>query len=347
MPKRRAADAEKRRAAEKDSEIAEAKAVADAEKTRADALNARQSLHAHLYQLYAHCFQTLRIRQKGPETTAAGSTSVLGRTCPRMLLPWIDFPELHQQKFTDLSNAFGDELLLPPFSDACALQRVAQRWLHGSENESSRFCSMIIEIPVATIASTWRQIVSEEAEEVEFCPNTAYIDEFCEQLQECQMKRSGDENSVDEFLDIFSIRADIPEPVTVVSAFASRGCRPSLDISNAGRNLKRPATSPPDPDGTRPIKAQSPERSIKPDGTFVRIANKSPKVKNLLVIEHKPAHVFTPDLLRSALKNIVDSRSRIFTESTDPGASPPASEKTENMKKTKSTHLAPNWWQRL
>ncbi|KAL2884612.1 hypothetical protein HOO65_100016 [Ceratocystis lukuohia] len=165
---------------EKDSELAAANARADVEKTRADTLNARQSLHAHIYHLYAHCFQTLRIRQKGPETTAVGSTSVPGRTCPRKLLPWNDFPGLHQQKFTDLSNAFGDQLLLPPFSDACALQRTAQEWSHDSENESSRFCSMLIELHVAKIASTWRQIVSEEAEEVEFCPNTAYITEYCE-----------------------------------------------------------------------------------------------------------------------------------------------------------------------
>ncbi|KAL2885209.1 phosphotransferase-like protein [Ceratocystis lukuohia] len=316
------ADAEKTRADAK-------KALADAEKTRAHDLNARQSLHAHIYHLYAHCFQTLRIRQKGPETTAPGSTSVLGRTCPMKLLPWNDFPELHQKKFTDLSNAFGDELLLPPLSDTYALQRTAQEWSHDSENESSRFCSMLIELHVATIASTWRQIVSEEAEEVEFCPNTAYIKESCEQLQEYKMKDSDDENSGVTCLDISSMRADISEPATVVSAFPSRGRRPSQDISNAGRNLKWPANSPPDSDGTRPIKAQSPERSIKPDGTFVKITNKPPKVKNLLVIEHKPANVFTPDLLRSAFRNIVDSGSRIFTESTDPRPSPSASGNTE------------------
>ncbi|PHH50502.1 hypothetical protein CFIMG_005536RA [Ceratocystis fimbriata CBS 114723] len=331
---------------EKDSELAAANARADAETTRADAekkradaekkradaAKAKQSLHAHIYHLYAHCFQTLRVQQKGPETTAASSTSVLGRTCPRKLLPWNDFPELHQQKFTDLSNAFGDELLLPPFSDACALQRTAQKWTHASENEYSRFCSILVEFPVATIASTWLEIISEEADEVEFRPNTAYIKGIWEQVQEYRMKGSDDENSADEFLDLSSIRADIPEPVTVVSAFASRGRRPSLDISNAGRNLKRPATSPPDPDRTQPIKMRSPERTIKPDGTFVRTVNNSPNVKNLLVIEHKPAHVFTPDLLCSVLKDIVDSGSRIFTESIDPGASSPASGKIENLK---------------
>ncbi|KAL2887652.1 hypothetical protein HOO65_050773 [Ceratocystis lukuohia] len=331
---------------EKDSKLVEAKAHADAETTRADAekkradaekkradaATAKQSLHAHIYHLYAHCFQTLRVRQKGPETTAASSTSVLGRTCPRKLLPWNEFPELHQQKFTDLSNAFGDKLLLPPLSRASAVQEMAQEVTHASEIESSLFCSLVIEFPVAKIASTWRQIVSEEVEKVEFHPNTAYIKKICEQVHEYNMQGSDDENSPDEFLDLSSIRADIPEPVTVVSAFASRGRRPSLDISNAGRNLKRPATSPPDPDRTQPIKMRSPERRINPDGTFLRRVNESPNVKNLLVIEHKPAHVFTPDLLCSALKDIVDSGSRIFTESIDPGASSPASGKIENLK---------------
>ncbi|KAL2884611.1 hypothetical protein HOO65_100015 [Ceratocystis lukuohia] len=83
------------------------------------------------------------------------------------------------------------------------------------------------------------------------------------------MKGSDNENPGLGCLDISSIRADISEPVTVVSAFPSRGRRPSQDISNAGRNLKRPANSPPDSDGTRPIKAQSPERSIKPDATIL------------------------------------------------------------------------------
>ncbi|PHH49703.1 hypothetical protein CFIMG_007663RA00001 [Ceratocystis fimbriata CBS 114723] len=62
-------------------------------------------------------------------------------------------------------------------------------------------------------------------------------------------------------------RADIPEPVTVVCASTSRGRRPSPDISHARRNRKRPGNSPPDTDGTRPIKAQSSERKVKPDGT--------------------------------------------------------------------------------
>ncbi|KAL2888496.1 hypothetical protein HOO65_040833 [Ceratocystis lukuohia] len=288
---------------EKDSKLVEAKAHADAETTRADAekkradaATAKQSLHAHIYHLYAHCFQTLRVRQKGLETTAASSTCVLGRTCPRKLLPWNEFPELHQQKFTDLSNAFGDELLLPPFSHASVVQGMAQKVSHASEIESSLFCSLVIEFPVATIASTWLEIISEEAEGVEFHPNTAYIKGIWEQVQEYRMKGSDDENLADEFLDISSIRADIPEPVTVVSAFASRGRRPSLDILNAGCNLKRPAISPPDPDRTQPIKMRSPERTIRPD-----------------VIEHKPAHVFTPDLLY-------------------PGASSPASGKIENLK---------------
>ncbi|KAL2885041.1 hypothetical protein HOO65_090336 [Ceratocystis lukuohia] len=271
---------------EKDSKLVEAKAHADAETTRADAekkradaATAKQSLHAHIYHLYAHCFQTLRVRQKGPETTAASSTCVLGRTCPRKLLPWNEFPELHQQKFTDLSNAFGDELLLPPLSHASAVQGMAQKVSHASEIESSLFCSLVIEFPVATIASTWLEIISEEAEGVEFCPNTAYIKKICEQVHEYNMQGSDDENSPDEFLDLSSIRADIPEPVTVVSK-----------------------------------------------------VNKSLNVKNLLVIKHKPAHVFTPDLLCSVLKDIVDSGSRIFTESIDPGASSPASGKIENLK---------------
>ncbi|KAL2885205.1 hypothetical protein HOO65_080155 [Ceratocystis lukuohia] len=285
---------------EKDSKLVEAKALidekdsklvaanaradaettrADAEKKRADAATAKQSLHAHIYHLYAHCFQTLRVRQKGPETTAASSTSVLGRTCPRKLLPWNEFPELHQQKFTDLSNAFGDKLLLPPLSHASAVQGMAQEVSHASEIESSLFCSLVIEFPVAKIASTWRQIVSEEVEKVEFHPNTAYIKKICEQVHEYNMQGSDDENSADEFSDLSSIRADIPEPVTVVSK-----------------------------------------------------VNKSLNVKNLLVIKHKPAHVFTPDLLCSVLKDIVDSGSRIFTESIDPGASSPASGKIENLK---------------
>ncbi|KAL2889116.1 phosphotransferase-like protein [Ceratocystis lukuohia] len=245
------ADADKKRAVEKDSLIAEANARADAEKQRAaekdnqiakqNALNAKVSLHAYIYYLYAHSFQTLRICPKGPETTAAGSTSVLGYSFP-------------------------------------------------------------------------------------------YIKGFCEQLQERKMRAPDGESSGDECVDISSIGADIPEPVTVVFASASRGRRPSLDISNTARNPKRPANSPPDSDGTRSIKAQSPERNIKPDGTCVRITNKSPTLKNLLVIEHKPAHVFTPDLLRSAFENIVDSGSRIFIESADPRASPSTSGDTEEKK---------------
>ncbi|KAL2890659.1 hypothetical protein HOO65_010017 [Ceratocystis lukuohia] len=273
------ADAEKKRANAETTRADAEKKRADAEKKRADAATAKQSLHAHIYHLYAHCFQTLRVRQKGPETTAASSTCVLGRTCPRKLLPWNEFPELHQQKFTDLSNAFGDELLLPPLSHASAVQGMAQKVSHASEIESSLFCSLVIEFPVATIASTWLEIISEEAEGVEFCPNTAYIKKICEQVHEYNMQGSDDENSPDEFLDLSSIRADIPEPVTVVSK-----------------------------------------------------VNKSLNVKNLLVIKHKPAHLFTPDLLCSVLKDIVDSGSRIFTESIDPGASSPASGKIENLK---------------
>ncbi|PHH49213.1 hypothetical protein CFIMG_007873RA00001c [Ceratocystis fimbriata CBS 114723] len=310
--------------AEVNARIDAEKARGDAAKLRADAENARESLHAHIYHLYAHCFQTLRIRQKGTETTGASTTSVLGRTCPRKLLPWNDFPELHHQKFTNLSNDFDDKLLLPRFRDTRARQWIAQDLVHGSEKESSMFCSLIIENSVARIANAWLQIVSEEMEEVKFRTNTTYINQVCEQVQECQMKGSDGGASGDGCLDISSIGADSPEPVTLVSTSASRGRRPSLDILNA-----RP---PPGADGARPIKAQSPERKIKPDGTCARMTNKSPKVKNLLVIEHKPAHVFTPNLLQSVLENIVALGSRIFIELMDLEESALMSGDTEEKK---------------
>ncbi|KAL2889115.1 protein kinase-like domain [Ceratocystis lukuohia] len=327
---KRRADAEKTRADAEKMRVSAEKTCADAEKQRAAAIDnqmaehrdmmADASLHEYIYYFYAHGFQSFRMRPEGEPNTSTGPTFIPGRNCPRKLLPWDGFPELHQQEFTNLSKAFDNRLILPGLLSPVAMQRMAEVRFGGSQ--PSTFNSLIIELPVSQIANAWRRIVSEEGEGIQFCPNKAFIKNVSSQLWECDMKLSDGEAPGDGWLDFSRIGADLPDPMTVVSVF------PSLDDKPA----KHAANSPPDADEAWSIKAQSPERNIKPSATSVRMTNQSPNMKTLLVINHKPAHVFTPELLQSAFENIVDSGSSIFIESSNPVASTSTSSDTEEKK---------------
>ncbi|KAL2884915.1 hypothetical protein HOO65_090210 [Ceratocystis lukuohia] len=317
------ADAEKAQSAEKDKLIAEKDELIAAEKARADAekaLNVSTSLHAYLYNLYAHCFQTITVLPpKDENATVPSTTSVSRRNCPRKLLHWRDFPVLHEQKFANLTNAFGNNLLLPCISALREDQKIVAEWTHGSEGDSSKFCSAVIEQPTANIAKNWLKIEPKGIEKIEFRTNMRHIKRLIDQIEECHRQEATVEVSRDDDdYNSSSDVVDIPEPVTIISASASRGRGAPNATVSLRPNLKRPAILPPDASEPRPSKAQSPNRSIKPDGTCVAIMEKTLKDRCLLVIEHKPAHIHTPTLLENALEQIAKSDGSIFLGSMGP-----------------------------
>ncbi|KAL2889489.1 hypothetical protein HOO65_020031 [Ceratocystis lukuohia] len=267
------AEEEKAQSAEKDKLIAEKdelisaeKARADAEKARADAekaLNVSTSLHAYLYNLYAHCFQTITV--------------------------------------------------LPPKDENAT---VPAQHLEG---DSSKFCSAVIEQPTANIAKNWLKIEPKGIEKIEFRTNMRHIKRLIDQIEECHRQEATVEVSRDDDdYNSSSDVVDILEPVTIISASALRGRGAPNATVSLRPNLKRPAILPPDASEPRPSKAQSPNRSIKPDGTCVAIMEKTLKDRCLLVIEHKPAHIHTPTLLENALEQIAKSDGSIFLGSMGP-----------------------------
>ncbi|PHH54185.1 hypothetical protein CFIMG_002154RA, partial [Ceratocystis fimbriata CBS 114723] len=212
------AEEEKAQSADKDKLIAAEKARADAEKARADAekaradaeeaLNVSTSLHAYLYNLYAHCFQTITVLPpKDENATAPSTTSVSRRNCPRKLLHWRDFPVLHEQKFANLTNAFGDKLLLPCISALREDQKTVAEWTHGSEGDSSNFCSAVIEQPTTKIADSWLKIEPKGIEKIKFCTNMRHIKGLIDQIEECHRQEATVEVSRDD--DDYNSSSDV------------------------------------------------------------------------------------------------------------------------------------------
>ncbi|KAL2889487.1 hypothetical protein HOO65_020029 [Ceratocystis lukuohia] len=319
------ADEYKARSVDLDKQIAAAKADADAAKARADAekaradaekaLNASTSLHVHLYNLYSYSFQSVPFIKLDKEiTTDPTLTSIAYPNCPGKLLHWQDFPEIHKQQFDNLSNSFGNNLVLPCTAATCDDQTGMSCQRNGNEAESTYFCSHTIERPTEKIANAWIRLESKGKERIIFGTNSSHVKRLIDLETECHSQGAFDKHATDNDYAVLNNMVDLPEDLVVVSALRARG--PSRTATS-----KRPAPSPPNASGACPSKGQSPNDEIKPDDTCVRIVEEplkdKPKHKNLLVIEHKPANAYTPAFLKNALEDIVKSDGAIFLETRD------------------------------
>ncbi|PHH49665.1 hypothetical protein CFIMG_006523RA [Ceratocystis fimbriata CBS 114723] len=188
------ADEDKARSADLDKQIAAAKADADAAK----ALNASTSLHVHLYNLYSYSFQSVPFIKLNKEiTTDPTLTSIAYPNCPGKLLHWQDFPEIHKQQFDNLSNSFGNNLVLPCTAATCDDQTGMPCRRNGNEAESSYFCTHTIERPTEKIANAWIGLESKGIERIIFGTNSSHVKRLIDLETECHSQGAFDKHATD------------------------------------------------------------------------------------------------------------------------------------------------------
>ena len=144
-----AAEAEKQKQ-RADDETAEA----ERQKKRADdeAEKTRDTVYVkYLGNVETHMHSIVRVETDRKKAATGQAAKVDGKVYPRGLRPWVAFPQLHRQQYSDLATLFGDDHLFPPYYDTLSIARDLSPDPRCDEQDIRPFIRACLEVPAMRI----------------------------------------------------------------------------------------------------------------------------------------------------------------------------------------------------
>lgn len=157
----KAATQREKAAAQRETEATQQAAAADQRALRAEQKARPTTLEELLWACHIGLFQKFAVQTIKPFTTRGSVTSPVGKSCPKFLKPWTDFPKVQLEAWNDIYTSFGDARL---FNSLQYIEENGQylRRKIGSEEDLERFQGNAVENILSSILNELHHDVSFE-----------------------------------------------------------------------------------------------------------------------------------------------------------------------------------------